>query len=187
MNFFRTAGAVAALGLWVGIAAAAPLKLTPASPQPTSLKKGLAVQYAYPKDIKTLGNAERALRKATPGAPLAGLDHRDTNDGDITLTSDRAHNVAAKITGYVRFDAPGIYIVDFLTNDGLDAKISGEQVGYFNGRQSCQATRAVEVEVPEAGWYPLDITYFQRVGTSCLHMRAGQGKATWMENASFGH
>ncbi|MEM6758678.1 MAG: PA14 domain-containing protein [Pseudomonadota bacterium] len=187
MGIFKTAAAVASIvvagtGSW-----AAPLKLAPADPQPSGLKQGLAVQYAYPKDVKTLGNAERALRKAKAGKPLAGLDYRDTNDGDKTLTSDRAHHVVAKITGYVKFDAAGIYAIDFLTNDGLDAKIGGQDVAYVNGRQPCQATRPVEAEVPEAGWYAVNITYFQRLGTACLHMRAGHGKATWMENAAFGY
>ncbi|MEO0633130.1 MAG: PA14 domain-containing protein [Pseudomonadota bacterium] len=187
MGLWKTA-AMATVAVFMAAGAwAAPLKLTPANPQPSGLKQGLAVKYAYPKDVKTLGNAERALRKAKAGKPLAGLDYRDTNDGDKTLTSDRAHHVVAKITGYVKFDAPGTYAIDFLTNDGLDAKIGGQSVAYFNGRQPCQATRAVQAEVPQAGWYAVDITYFQRVGTSCLHMRAGQGKATWMKNAAFGY
>ncbi len=186
MTFLKTALA-AALMVAATASLAAPLKLTPASPQPSGLKSGLAVSYAYPSDVKTLGNAERALRKSKPGTPLTGLDYRDTNDGDITLTSKRAHHVVAKITGFVQFDAPGTYNIDFLTNDGLDANIGGQQVGYFNGRQSCLSTRAVQVEVPSAGWYPVDIVYFQRVGTSCLHMRAGKGSPDWMPNTAFGY
>lgn len=187
MDILKTTVATVAAIVLASQAWAAPLKLKPASPQPSGLKQGLAVKYAYPGDVKTLGNAERALKKAKPGRPLAGLDYRDTADGEITLTSDRAHHVVAKITGYVKFDAPGTYVIDFLTNDGLDAQIGGQAVGYVNARQPCQPTRAVEAEVPEAGWYPVDITYFQRVGTACLHMRAGQGKATWMKNAAFGY
>ena len=187
MTFLKTA-ALAAVAVGLTTASfAAPLKLKPANPQPSGLKTGLAVKYAYPSDVKTLGNAQNALRRAKAGAPLAGLDYRDTNDGDITLTSDRAHHVVAKITGYVKFDNAGVHTIDFLTNDGLDANIGGQKVGYFNGRQSCQETRAVQVDVPQAGWYPVDILYFQRVGTSCLHMRAGQGAPDWMPNAAFGY
>jgi len=89
----------------------------------------------------------------------------------------------------VRFDKPGTYNIDFLTNDGLDARISGQRVGYFDGRQPCDTTFATEVEVPKAGWYPLKILYFQRLGTSCLHMRrAPEGsEPTWMPNSAFGH
>ncbi|MEL7133211.1 MAG: PA14 domain-containing protein [Pseudomonadota bacterium] len=187
MKILKTA-ALAATALTLATTTfAAPLKLEPANPQPSGLKPGLAVEYAYPPDVKSLNQANRALRFAEPGPALAGLDHRDTNDGDITMTAKQAHNVVAGISGYVKFDAPGVYNVDFLTNDGLEAKIGGQTVGYFDGRQKCSETRAVQVEVPQAGWYPVDILYFQRVGTACLHMRAGQGAPDWMPDAAFGH
>lgn len=187
MTFLKSV-CTAAMATFVAAAAcAAPLKLTPANPQPNGLKEGLAVKYAFPHDVKTLHQANRALKNASPGTPLAGLDYWDTNNGDPTLTSDKAHHVVAGISGYVRFDEAGVYIIDFLTNDGLDASVGGQQVGYFNGRQSCNETPAVQVEVPQAGWYELQATYFQRVGTACLHMRAGKGTPDWMPNAAFGY
>jgi hypothetical protein len=187
MTFLKTACAAVITTSVAVTAFAAPLKLTPADPQPSGLKEGLAVKYAFPYDVKTLHQANRALKNASPGKPLAGLDYWDTNNGDPTLTSDKAHHVVAGISGYVRFDGAGVYVIDFLTNDGLDASVGGQQVGHFNGRQSCNETRAVEVEVPRAGWYELKATYFQRVGTACLHMRAGKGTPDWMPNSAFGY
>ena len=188
MKTLKTAGLAAIACVSATAVLAAPLKLEPANPQPSGLKPGLAVNYAYPPDVKSLNKAARDLKRgAEPGAALAGLDHRDTADGDTTMTSKRAHNVVAGISGYVKFDAPGTYNIDFLTNDGLDAKVGGQTVGYFDGRQKCFETRAVQVEVPQAGWYPVDITYFQRVGTACLHMRAGQGSPDWLPDSAFGH
>lgn len=187
MTYLRTITAACALALVAATAWAAPLKLQPANPQPTGLKQGLAVKYAYPPDVKTLNQAVQALKRAKPGKPLAGLDYRDTADGDLTLTSDKAHHVAAEITGYVKFDSPGVYTIDFLTNDGLDISIGGQQVGYHNRRIPCFETQDVQVEVPQAGWYALEAVYFQRVGTSCLHMRAGKGAPDWMPNAAFGY
>ena len=186
----RTNWAALAAGLlWASGALAAP-QLAPASPQPAGLRPGLSVTYAYPEtDIKTLSDARKALSAgAKGGRPLSGLDYRDTNEGDATLTSDRALNVAARITGFVRFDAAGSYEIEFLTNDGIDAKIGGQPVGYFDGRQTCDTTRVAEVEVPEAGWYPVDILYFQRLGTACLHMRWGPagGKRSWTPDSAFG-
>lgn len=187
MKMFKTAALVGATIMLAGAALAAPLKLQPASPQPTGLKQGLAVEYVYPLDVKNLSQATRFLREAKPGEPLAGLDYRDTAPREKTLTSTSVENVAAAITGYVKFDSPGTYTIEFLTNDGLDAKIGGQEVGYFDGRQTCQETPAVEVEVPQAGWYPVDITYFQRSGTSCLLMRAGKGTPDWMPDTAFGY
>ncbi|MCD9149588.1 PA14 domain-containing protein [Pseudophaeobacter flagellatus] len=169
---------------------AAPLKLQPANPQPSGLKPGLSVRYAYPHDVKTLVDASSALKiNSERGRPLSGLDYRDTNEGDPTLTSKRAEHVVAAITGYVHFDKPGIHNIDFLTNDGLRARIGGQVVGHFDGRQTCDTTIMSEVEVPSAGWYDLDILYFQRYGTACLHMRMGPAgkRVSWMANKAFGY
>lgn len=185
-----TFAAFAAALLMAGAAAAAPLKLTPANPQPKGLKPGLTVSYAYPKDVKTLRGAQKALEQGAERGPnLAGLDYRDTSRGEPVLTAKRDEFVAADIRGFVRFDAPGVYTIDFLTNDGIRATVGGKVVGKFDGRQTCQETFAEEVEVPQAGWYPIHVLYFQRLNTACLHMRAGpKGKrVTWMPNAAFGH
>lgn len=185
----RLVAALAAFVLISAPALGAPLKLKPADPQPGAPKPGLSVTYAYPEeDIKTLADAAAALKaKPEPGRALKGLDYADTTEGQITLTSKRALNVAARIRGFVRFDAPGLYDIEFLTNDGLDARIGGQQVGFFDGRQTCDSTVVVPVEVPAAGWYPVSVLYFQRLGTACLHMKMGPsgGKRTWMKDAAF--
>lgn len=174
------------------IATAETLKLTPANPQPGNVKPGLSVRYGYGaggRDIRDLSDAASALRKAEPGPALRGLDYPDGDLGDPTLTSKRDENVAAAITGYIRFDAPGTYEMDFYTNDGLDARIGGQRVGYFDGRQACDSTYVTEVEVPQAGWYEFEATYFNRLNTSCLMMRwAKRGKPLkWVPNKAFGY
>lgn len=189
-------GAVAALGMMVAtLADAAPLQLKPASPQPSAsqLKQGLAVRYAFPPNgqhIKTLADARRYLKRGSkPGKALKGLDYRDTHEGGQTLTSRRAQNVAASITGYVLFDKPGIYEIDFLTNDGLDANIGGQRVGHFDGRQACDTTFGVQVKAPVAGWYQFNAIYFQRLGSACLHMRIGPKDSSpkWAPNSLFAY
>lgn len=186
-----TAAVIAVISvLGASVLAAAPLKLTPANPQPRGVKPGLTVTYAYPNEVKTLRDATKALQAGAEAGPnLTGLDYRDTNTGENTLTSKRAEQVVANIRGYVRFDAPGLYVIDFLTNDGIRAVVGGQVVGKFDGRQTCQETFATTVDVPTAGWYPLQVLYFQRLGTSCLHMRSGAkgSRVTWMSDKAFGH
>ncbi len=185
----RVAGLALALGLVMGgMAGAAPLLLQPADPQPSNLKPGLNVQYAYPSDVKTLSNAKAALKRSKPGPALSGLDYRDTDIGEKVLTSERAERVAAEITGYVKIDKPGVHVIDFLVNDGMRATVGGQIVGEFNGRQPCEETFAVEVEAPKAGWYPLHLIYYQRTRTACLHMRMGAAgkRVTWMPDEAFG-
>ncbi len=179
--------AIAAAIFFAAAAHAEVLKLKPASPQPTSLSAGLAVKYFYPADVKNLRQAAKHAKRAKPGTPLTGLDYEDTRNGQRTLTSKAAHHVVAKIDGYVKFDSAGIYTIEFLSNDGLQANIGGQEVVFFDGRHPCEPSDQVQVDVPSAGWYELDALYFQRVGTACLHMLAGKGEPDWMPNSAFGH
>ena len=186
MTIFKTAAAAALAAVLATASFAAPLKLKPADPQPRGLKQGLEVKY-YFDSVRSLSEAARAYGKAKPGKPLAGLDYRDTAEGDETLTSGEAHKVIAVIEGYVRFDEPGIYKIDFMSNDGLEMKIGGQEVVYFDGVHGCDPSKQVEAEVPAAGWYALEGLYFQRKGTACLLMRAGIGSPKWMEDEAFGY
>lgn len=192
MKYLQTGAVALALALLVGAVNAAPVKLQPASPQPSGLKSGLNVKYAWlgnpPRKIQNLAKAEDLLKSAKPGSPLRGLDYRETDDGEPVLTFNEFYNVAAEITGYIRFDSPGIYELETWSNDGIDARIGGQQIGYLNGRQPCAANQRTEVEVPQAGWYPLHITYFQKYVGSCLMMKWGkQGeRVTWTPNDVFG-
>ncbi|MEO0390764.1 MAG: PA14 domain-containing protein [Pseudomonadota bacterium] len=164
----------------------ASLTLEPANPQPSGLAPGLAVKYAD-ASVRKLSDAARVAESAKPGKPLAGLDYWDTEDGQETLTSGQATGVVAVINGYVRFDAPGTYTIDFLSNDGLQMSIGGQQVAFHDGVHACTESQAVQAVVPSAGWYALEGLYFQRKGTACLHMRAGMGTPDWMPNTAFGH
>ncbi|MCA0872942.1 hypothetical protein LCL97_19090 [Seohaeicola saemankumensis] len=192
----RTAitGLLAAASLLLASAAiAAPLKLKPASPQP-SPKRGLAVSYAWggvpPARIQGLSAARGLLGGGgKAGRPLRGLDYADTNEGDPVLTHPEHFNVAANIRGYIKFDAPGIYELETWSNDGISATVSGQTIGHFDGRQGCEANQRVEVEVPQAGWYDLRILYFQKYGSACLMMKWGKKgkKMSWVPNSAFGY
>lgn len=184
-------GALAAVGMLcasMGIAGA--VTLTPANPQPGKLKEGLYVTYGYPGgQIGSLSAASSALKKGKKGKPLTGLNYKDTKEGDLVLTSRREYQVAAAISGYVRFDAPGAYDIDFLTNDGLMVTLGGQPVAKYDGIHACSSTRVTKVTVPEAGWYALEMTYFQKKGTACLQMRMAPegGKVQQVSNNIFGY
>ncbi|MDW4496541.1 PA14 domain-containing protein [Sulfitobacter sp. D35] len=187
----RLTAAVLALALALpGALAAAPKQLTPANPQPGSLSPGLAVNYAIPNEVRTLYDAQKALEKrALKGDPLVGLSYKDTSEGDPVLTTKFAYKVAAHIKGYIRFDAPGEYKVNFLSNDGVRVNIGGQQVAEYDDIHACEATGWQSVQVPQAGWYEIETLYFQRKGTSCLMMQwqAPGQKASYVPNSAFGH
>lgn len=193
MKYRQTGAAALALALIAGMANAAPVKLEPASPQPSGLKSGLNVKYAWagkpPARIQSIGSAKSLLRSgAEPGAPLRGLDYRDTRKGDPVMTHPEHYNVAADIQGYIKFDAPGIYELTTYSNDGLEAWIGGQNVGNAGGSQPCTNNEQVEVEVPSAGWYEVKMFYYQKYGTACLMMKWGKSgeKLKWVPNSAFG-
>ena len=186
-------GAAFVLGLLVATSvAAAPAKLTPAGKQ-SGFRKGLSVKYHYlgppPLKFQSLAEAKSTLGKAKPGKPLRGLDYRDVGETAPTLTHPEALNVAADIRGYIKFDAPGIYVIEVWSNDGVQADISGKTVGRFDGRQACSGNVRTEVDVPQAGWYPLKVAYFQKYGSKCLMMKWGKKgeKLKWVPNSAFGY
>ncbi len=168
------------------IAAASPIKLAPVDPQPdpSALAEGLAVAYGYPADVKTLRDAEYYAKDAEPAEPLIGFDYIDTEEGDIVMTSKQSIQVVAKITGFLKFDEAGVYQLDFISNDGLRVHIGGQEVSEFDGRHPCENAGVVEVDVPVAGWYPLEALYFQRVGTACLlaEWTPPGGELDWIPN-----
>ena len=142
------------MGVW-----ASPIPLSPAEPQPNAqaLEQGLAVMYAYPSDVDNIASARSAVEKwGKPGPSLAGLSYDDTTEGDITLTAKQAMIVAAGISGFIKFDAPGTYVVDFLNNDGLELSIGGQQVADYDGIHACGYAGEIEVDVPKDGFYALE-------------------------------
>jgi hypothetical protein len=134
------------------------------------LSPGLAVSYAYPSNLRTLKDASSALRKGRKGPALRGLSYEDNNEGDLTLTARTGKKVAAAISGFIKFDAPGTFEVNVISNDGVVASIGGQQVALYDEVHACEPAGVQEVKVPVAGWYALEATYFQRKGTACLVM-----------------
>jgi len=180
--------------LIVVLALAAPVSaqvaLTPASPQPDPalLQPGLSVVYAYPRDVRSLDNADYHLRESPrAGKPLIGFDYPDTNEGDLTMTSRQPFVFAARISGYIAFDTAGAHTLDFETNDGLAVSIGGRAIYEHDGRHPCSSSGEVVVTVPEPGWYTLEATYFQRQGTACLLMKWAPpgGEIDWTPNEAF--
>lgn len=190
MIIHRIAGVAALVALCAGTVVASPLKLKPADPQPESVSTGLAVDYAFPEDVKSLRDAYIALGiGAKPGEPLADFDYLSSESEPFALTSGQEMMVAARIKGYLRFDAPGVYTLETYSNDGLELSIGGREVAKVDEKRGCDPIGAVEVSVPEAGWYELEALYWQRKGGSCLIMEwAEEGSALkTVPAAAFGH
>ena len=177
MKHLMIAAAFGAALLLPSLSFAQAVTLTPANPQPSagSLSPGLAVKYASTdNEVVKVAQAKRYLdKRGKPGTPLRGLSYDDTAEGSPTLTSDRGRHVGAAISGYIKFDRAGTYTLDFLNNDGLEMHIGGQRVAFYDGIHSCSYAGEIQVNVPQAGFYPLEATFFQKKGTSCLMMEWG--------------
>jgi hypothetical protein len=164
--------------------------LTLADPQPdaANLAPGLAVSYAYGGPVKTLAHAKKKLKDAKPGVALIGLSYLDGDDGDLTMTAEKASKVSAAISGFIKFEQAGTFKVEFISNDGIQAHISGQQVALFDDVHSCESAGVTEVDVPAAGWYEIEATYFQRKGTACLLMDwDAEGEMLPVPDEAFAH
>lgn len=187
---FRGSLAAGALAAFAFAAAAEPVTLRPADPQPDepALLPGLSVRYAYPPEVRFLREAEEWLESGSePGPPLSGLRHRETLEGEPTLTSGQATRIAAAISGFVRFERSGPHKVEFFSNDGLQVSIGGSVISKHDGRHPCESDGFHDVIVPEPGWYEIDLLYFQRLGGACLMMKwaAGDEKLGWAPDEAF--
>ena len=81
MKMFKTATAVAIIAVFAGAVDAREFKLKLANPQPENASAGLAVEYAFPNDVKSLWDAYVALGVgAEPGKPLVGLSYLRLDD-----------------------------------------------------------------------------------------------------------
>lgn len=172
MGLFCAVLALAALTLAPAWAPAWALEVSPANPQPSEaqLEPGLAVKYVY-WDIRFLREARDVLevKDGEVGSPLPNLSFY-SEVGEPALTSHRSTLLAAEITGYMKFPQAGRYELEFASNDGLQVSLGADEIEIYehDGRHVCGTLGAVTVEVPESGWYPIHMVYFQRHHSSCL-------------------
>lgn len=152
---------------WVS-AALAP---SPVAPQPdaASLKPGLAVKY-YPVFVRHIDELKKHMagHKGEAGEPIPSLDY---NVGeDPMLTSSLSQGVGAHITGLIHFKEPGTYTFVAMTNDGFEFNIDDMLVLSDPDVHPDQQSDIVTVEIAKPGWYPTEMFYFQRKGTSTLEL-----------------
>jgi hypothetical protein len=175
------------LTLAVAATAAGPLVgLKPAEPQPAALTPGLAVQYTY----RIMNHVDELKgKKFEDGAPLAGLDYR-MGAGNV-LTSKHADGVGAVITGFIRFEKPGVYGFDVTSNDGVRVEIGGKLLYEDPGVHGDDTSDRIEVKIEQAGWYPLTVHYFEKRNTATLVLRwigpGDKGELQPVPAKAFGH
>ncbi|MGA1696184.1 MAG: PA14 domain-containing protein [Arenicellales bacterium] len=141
----------------------------PFSPQPAAaqIKPGLAVTYSYERYVHV--DELETLRHPVIGEPLANIAHR-TRDGNV-LTANQAMLVGAHIRGIIHFDSVGTYVFRIESNDGVKAKIGGQQIWIDPEIHGNRWSPPLPVVIDAPGWYELWINYYQKKGTSALQLK----------------
>ena len=159
--------------------------LRPAEPQPAQVTPGLAVEYVY---VKVNYIEELKGRKFQPGPPLADLNYKW---GGNVLTSTARESVGANISGFIRFEKPGVYGFELTSNDGVVLEIGGQVLHDDPGVHSDSTSDRINVKIDQPGWYPLRVTYFQKRGTATLILAwvgpGEKGKAVPVPAKFYGH
>lgn len=147
-----------------------------AQPDPTTLAPGLAVTYHFHL-FNTVGEIPQWARsnEGVTGAPLPALNY-SVGSGKV-LTSGRTDGVGATITGLIRFPAAGRYVLAMQSNDGVSLSIGGQRILSDPGVHTDRFSELVRVDIAEAGWYPLDLLYFEKRNTSTLQFYWAQEAA----------
>lgn len=147
---------------------AAPIPATP-QPDPASLKDGLAVTY-YSGVFNNISELVEWMRQeeGKPGAPIPMLDYQ-VGIGNV-LTSSSDDFVGAHITGLIEFPAAGTYELQITSNDGVRVTIGGVMVFEDPTVHPDTTSPPVPVNIAVAGWYSLDILYFEKKRTSTLKL-----------------
>jgi len=188
----RRAGVALAACIWLPLASAAATEaisgLQPATPQPQadSLMPGLAVEY-LPGFIRHVDRLEEA-GPGEPGPPLEMLDW-NSQQGEV-LTSGRTDGIGARITGFIRFPAPGGYLLTIQSNDGVRLRISERVVIEDPEVHTDRYSPDVLVNIETAGWYPLHVLYFERKNTSTLELYwqpPGADRFDYVPASAFAH
>ncbi|MEQ9693369.1 PA14 domain-containing protein [Shimia sp. SDUM112013] len=183
--------AVAALGMMVGtVASAGVIELTPANPQPSGVKQGLKAQFSLGHRPRSLGQAKGYLSENPNAAkPIRKLQWPDKGKGALMFGTKKYEHIIANFTGYIKFDAPGVYDLEFYANDGLQVWISGKTVAKLDGINPCSSAGRPKVNVPKAGWYDFKAFYYQKEGTACYESewKKPGGSYTLIPDSAFGY
>ncbi len=132
---------------------------------------GLTVFYTQGmyRHIDKMPDFATARRMGTQGKPIPMLNHVGGKK-DPVLGSGVARGVGVYLAGRIHFDQRGNYLIQALSNDGIELKITGRTVLLDPTVHHDRLSPPARIQVEQPGWYPLTIRYFQRKGTSALKL-----------------
>lgn len=135
------------------------------------LQPGLLPLYFYnffARNVRMLPKGEKAERKGEAGEPILEINHQ-FGRGEV-FDSGTSRGVGVRMNGALNFPTPGTYVLQTLSNDGVDIYLNNKRVLADPTQHSDQFSAQSYLNVAVAGWYPIQIDYFQRKGTAALKL-----------------
>lgn len=188
-------------GLVVGLAAACatdqriiapaasdgPVTLASAEVQLGALEPGLAVRYTFGDFGHVDDVAARAGGAGKPDATVPNLSFGG-GDGRKVLGTNSHNLVGAVFSGYLHFAEAGSYRIGATSNDGVRVIIAGRVILEDPKPHPDRAVGPTTVSVTEAGWYPIEVIWFERRGSHRLELKwSASGGLAAIPPEFFGH
>lgn len=146
-------------------------QINPDQPAGTSLKPGLLVTYYlkfFKRDLSYINKMAKGEFESFEGNPITHLDHQFGKDE--VFDSGTARGVALRMRGYLYFPGTGVYSMQALSNDGIFIYVSNTLAISDPKQHADRLSNIAHITIKEAGWYSVNIDYFQRKGTAALKL-----------------
>lgn len=170
-------------------AGAADLSPQPASPQPAAVQPGLSIVYFRNTPFDSVQEVVRFGKpgKGSPGAPIPDINAKG-GKGEL-WESHGTKFFGVRIDGLIKLEA-GSTAFSANSNDGFRLLIGGVQVLEDADVHLDRIAGPVTVTVAQAGWYPLQLWYFQKRGGASMELfwqPPGSSAPVPVPPAAFGH
>lgn len=141
--------------------------LVPSGIQPADFSPGLDTRI-IDKLFGTINQLPEDV-SFSKGKPIAKLDYQ--YDGSTPMFgTGRNHSIGLVINGFLKFDPSGRYEIQAKSNDGIRIKLADKIIIEDPDIHSDRFSSVAILDVPQTGFVPLRIHYFQRKGSACLQL-----------------
>lgn len=149
----------------------------------TNLDEALATMRSSPEAVFVSNRMEYRPTTGTL-AEFLGDDALSLSDPDVATLADL---YMLRFSGQIYLEA-GIHRFFARTDDGFRLTIGGEVIAEYTDPRATDLTRGV-VGVTEAGWYSIQVDYFEAWGTSDLRLRhsLNGGDITFLDASELRH
>ncbi len=136
-----------------------------------AIEPGLEVRYydnKY-KHIDGMPKGKQLAEKGRPGNPVLILDNVYGKRSNV-FGSGKSRLIGIWFSGMIHLDQPGAYYFQALSNDGIRVFLNREMLFEDPERHSSRLSPVGLFNAEQAGWYPIQIIYYQRKGTAALRL-----------------